>query len=68
MNVLYFDHNELWSPEIDDLDDLMIDNMNGMEEVRSISKIQQKQGKYINMRVSPCWDVGIKVGFTVGEE
>ena len=52
MNVLYFDESQLWSPQIDDLEDEYDINIED-EQYYSINKTHNREGKYLSLWVTP---------------
>ena len=55
MNVLYYNQSDLFSPQIEDLDDeygMSKEN----EEYCSTSKSHSKTGKWLNLNIAPIVD------------
>ena len=51
MNVLYFDSNEVWSPQVNDLEDeYQVNHMD--EDYFSMSKQSLKRGKWVALHVA----------------
>ena len=51
MNILYFDQNVLWSPQVEDLEDEYAIGFED-EEYISISSNRERKGKWLSLFVS----------------
>ena len=67
MNILYFDQKDLWSPEINDMDD-EFDCKIEDEEYHSINRNQLSQGKWLTLWVTPIASPEVSVPLSIGEE
>ena len=67
MNILYFDQNELWSPQIEDLEDEYNIGVED-EEYISISRSRQKKGRWLSLYVSALANPALSLPIQIADE
>ena len=67
MNILYFDQNELWSPQIEDLEDEYNIGVED-EEYISISRSRQKKGRWLSLYVAALANPALSLPIQIADE
>ncbi len=67
MNILYFDHNQLWSPKVMDMEDEFEIDVEE-EDYHSINRNQISQGKWLSLWVTPMNKPDVRVAINCAEE
>ena len=67
MNALYYEQSDLWTPDIYDLDD-EFETKNEDEEYSSLSKNNQRKGKWLHLWVSSIINPDQAIQMQVADE